>query len=162
MSKRRGMSRMTTMEVGVMGATSRAHRRMSVFCSHIRQVENGGASYSPVSQSYCQGSSEEEERASLTGSGKEKDCIFCRISSGESPSFKVCEYKFIFYWLFMFLVILILDYFYVYLSERLWIFNIDCLYFFLDFDLYFPLLNMIQTSLVEIKWIQCCKSAIYK
>ncbi|XP_073013586.1 adenylylsulfatase HINT3 isoform X3 [Typha latifolia] len=69
-------------------------RRIAVLSSHLRTTTASSSELSDVSISYCAAAGdgvaaagEEEEE----GGGKEKGCVFCMITRGESPAFKLYE-----------------------------------------------------------------------
>ncbi|XP_072981010.1 adenylylsulfatase HINT3 isoform X1 [Typha angustifolia] len=69
-------------------------RRIAVLSSHLRTTTASSSELSDVSISCCAAAGdgvaaagEEEEE----GGGKEKGCVFCMITRGESPAFKLYE-----------------------------------------------------------------------
>ncbi|XP_072981027.1 uncharacterized protein [Typha angustifolia] len=70
-------------------------RRIAVLSSHLRTTTASSSELSDVSISCCAAAGdgvaaagEEEEE----GGGKEKGCVFCMITRGESPAFKALSY----------------------------------------------------------------------
>ncbi|XP_030454881.1 adenylylsulfatase HINT3 [Syzygium oleosum] len=74
------------------------NRRLAVLCSHLRPVGSGSGSGSGAARLSTSGASsggdrgKKQQRPRDPGDrGSTKDCVFCRITRGESPAFKLYE-----------------------------------------------------------------------